>query len=70
MTVGRVDGRGLIIGKYLQNFYLLVCFLFSAPLHARISMSDQSMIAHAHDECARRVLFSLTSFIVGTILNH
>ena len=42
-------------------------------MQARISMSelneqeDGSMIAHARDECMRRVLFSLTSFIVGTI---
>ena len=45
---------------FANSFYLLVC---QPHMHARISMSelnereDRSMIAHARDECARRVLF-------------
>ena len=53
------------IKRFAKCFYLLVCILFQPHMHARISMSelnereaeDRSMIAHACDECARRVLF-------------
>ena len=48
---------------YIHLFYLLVCIFFLPNMHVPISMSklnereDRSMIAHAHDEYERRVLF-------------
>ena len=70
MTVGRVfffhQSSLYPIKIFAKCFYLLVCILFSAP-YARAQKYDRLMIVHARDECAQHVLFSLTSFIVGTI---
>ena len=58
-----------ILSKYLHLFSSLYPF-YQPHMHAHISMSereDRSMIAHACDECTRRVLFSSDIIIVGTI---